>query len=45
MTSAGIVYANWDSDWFRFFLGVMLLVAVLANLGVRRVGSTRRRAT
>ena len=32
MTSAGIVYANWDSDWFRFFLGVMLLVAVLANL-------------
>lgn len=44
MTSAGIVYANWDSDWFRFFLGVMLLVAVLANQFVRRMGAGRRPA-
>ncbi|WP_030443470.1 ABC transporter permease [Actinoplanes subtropicus] len=42
MTSAGIVYANWDSDWFRFFLGGMLLVAVLANQFVRGLGARRR---
>jgi simple sugar transport system permease protein len=35
MTSQGIIYAGWDSDWFKFFLGAMLLLAVLANLYVR----------
>lgn len=45
MTSTGIVYANWDSDWFRFFLGAMLLVAVLSNQFVRTLGQTRRRPT
>jgi simple sugar transport system permease protein len=43
MTSQGIVYAGWDSDWFKFFLGAMLLLAVLANLYVR-VSAARRRA-
>ena len=28
MTSLGIVYAGWDPNWFRAFLGVMLLLAV-----------------
>jgi simple sugar transport system permease protein len=32
----GIGYTNVNSDWFRVFLGVMLLVAVLFNNQVRR---------
>ncbi len=36
MTSQGIVYAGWDSDWFKFFLGAMLLLAVVSNQLVRR---------
>jgi simple sugar transport system permease protein len=32
----GITYTNIDSDWFRVFLGVMLLMAVLFNHYVRR---------
>ena len=32
----GITYTNVDSDWFRVFLGVMLLIAVLFNHYVRR---------
>ena len=36
MTSKGIVYAQWDPDWFKFFLGAMLLLATLLNAWVRR---------
>ncbi len=43
MTSQGIVYAGWDSDWFRFFLGAMLLLAVLTNQFVRRFAEQSRR--
>ena len=43
MTSQGIVYAGWDADWFRFFLGAMLLLAVLANRLVRRYAEQSRR--
>jgi simple sugar transport system permease protein len=32
----GLTYTNVSSDWFRVFLGVMLLVAVLFNNQVRR---------
>ncbi|MFP3567666.1 ABC transporter permease [Paraburkholderia sp. SIMBA_030] len=32
----GITYTNVNSDWFRVFLGVMLLIAVLFNHYVRR---------
>jgi simple sugar transport system permease protein len=42
MTSQGIVYAGWDSDWFKFFLGAMLLLAVLANEFVRKYAQARR---
>ncbi|WP_329137835.1 ABC transporter permease [Streptomyces sp. NBC_01476] len=35
MTSKGIVYAQWNPDWFKFFLGVMLLIATLLNAVVR----------
>jgi simple sugar transport system permease protein len=36
MARQGIVYAQWDSDWFMLFLGVMLLSAVLVNNAFRR---------
>jgi simple sugar transport system permease protein len=36
MTSKGIVYAQWNPDWFQFFLGAMLLLATLLNAWVRR---------
>ena len=36
MTNQGIVYAGWDPDWFNFFLGAMLLGAILLNNWVRR---------
>jgi simple sugar transport system permease protein len=35
MVQQGIVFAGVDSDWYRAFLGVMLLVAVLVNTYVR----------
>lgn len=31
MTNQGIVYAGWNPDWFKFFLGAMLLFAVISN--------------
>ncbi|MEV4276123.1 ABC transporter permease [Actinoplanes xinjiangensis] len=43
MTSQGIVYAGWDADWFKFFLGAMLLLAVLANQYIRRFAELSRR--
>jgi simple sugar transport system permease protein len=43
MTQQGIVYAGWDADWFKFFLGAMLLLAVLANQLVRRYAESTRR--
>ncbi|MCA2214040.1 ABC transporter permease [Jidongwangia harbinensis] len=42
MTSLGIVYAGWDPNWFRAFLGVMLLLAVLVNLYVKRLSTARK---
>ena len=42
MTSLCIVYAGWDPNWFRAFLGVMLLLAVLVNLYVKRLSTTRK---
>ncbi len=41
MVNQGIVYAGWNPDWFRAFLGVMLLGAVLINLWVRRTVTRR----
>ncbi|MEU8587667.1 ABC transporter permease [Streptomyces sp. NPDC048664] len=41
MVSLGIVYAGWNPDWFKAFLGVMLLGATLVNLWVR-TSATRR---
>jgi simple sugar transport system permease protein len=36
MTLQGIVFAQWDNNWLKAFLGGMLLLAVLVNLSVRR---------
>ncbi|MBT0565683.1 ABC transporter permease [Williamsia sp. CHRR-6] len=41
MTNQGIVYAGWNPDWFKFFLGAMLLFAVLANNGFRAFAARR----
>ena len=42
MTTQGIVYAGWDPNWFKSFLGVMLLLAVMVNLYVRKLATKRR---
>jgi simple sugar transport system permease protein len=41
MTNQGIVYAGWNPDWFKFFLGAMLLFAVIANNVVRNYATKR----
>ena len=35
VVSQGVVYAGWNPDWFKFFLGAMLLLATLVNNFVR----------
>ena len=42
MTTQGIVYAGWDPNWFKAFLGVMLLLAVAVNLYVKKLATTRK---
>ena len=42
MTSLCIVYAGWDPNWFKAFLGVMLLLAVAVNLSVKKFATTRK---
>ncbi|MFX4292407.1 ABC transporter permease [Streptomyces bohaiensis] len=42
MTSKGIVFAQWDPNWFKFFLGAMLLAATLLNLWIRRRAEATR---
>lgn len=36
----GIFYTGWSTDWIQLFLGVMLLLAVLANSYFRRFAMT-----
>ncbi|KAK1182994.1 ABC transporter permease [Streptomyces sp. NBS 14/10] len=36
MANKGIVYAQWSADWFKFFLGAMLLLATMLNWWVRK---------
>ena len=42
MTNLCIVYAGWDPNWFRAFLGVMLLLAVMVNMYVKRLSTARK---
>jgi simple sugar transport system permease protein len=41
MTQLGINYAGWNPDWFRTFLGVMLLLATLVNMYVKKKADAR----
>ncbi len=41
MVQQGIVYAGWNPDWFKFFMGVMLLAAVIANNAFRNYAAKR----
>jgi simple sugar transport system permease protein len=40
MSTEGVIYADWDPDWFMFFVGAMLLLATVFN-GVLRAQATR----
>src|SRR3954470_9690194 len=42
MTTQGIVFAGWDPNWFKTFLGAMLLLAVLVNLYVKHAAAQRK---
>jgi len=42
MTLQGIVFAQWDNNWLKAFLGVMLLGAVLVNNWIRRQAEMRK---
>jgi simple sugar transport system permease protein len=41
MTTQGIIYAGWNPDWFKFFVGALLLGVILLNAGVRRWQAAR----
>ena len=41
MVNQCIVYAGWNPDWFKFFLGIMLLFAVIANNAFRNFAAKR----
>ncbi len=43
MAKQGIVFAGWDSDWFMLFLGLLLLIASLLNLYVRKRAEIMKR--
>ncbi|WP_030900699.1 ABC transporter permease [Streptomyces sp. NRRL F-5126] len=42
MTNKGIVFAEWNPDWFKFFVGAMLLLATLLNAWVRKRAEASR---
>ena len=42
MTLQGIVFAQWDNNWLKAFLGVMLLGAVLVNNWIRQHAEVRK---
>ena len=41
MVEKGIVYAGWEPDWFKAFMGAMLLFAVIANNAFRNYAAKR----
>ncbi|MCW4352440.1 ABC transporter permease [Hoyosella sp. YIM 151337] len=41
MTNQGIVLAGWEPDWFKFFLGAMLLLAVIGNNELRKYAANK----
>ena len=43
MTTEGVIYADWDPDWFMFFVGAMLLLATVFNGWLRMRASSGRK--
>src|SRR3954469_1071917 len=41
MVQLGVVYAGWNPDWFKAFLGAMLLLATIVNLIVKNRAEAR----
>jgi simple sugar transport system permease protein len=41
MVQLGVVYAGWNPDWFKAFLGAMLLLATIVNLTVKKRAEAR----
>jgi simple sugar transport system permease protein len=41
MVNQGIVYAGWNPDWFQFFVGLLLLGAILLNNFIGRRAEAR----
>jgi simple sugar transport system permease protein len=35
MTTEGVIYADWDPDWFMYFVGATLLLATIVNTWIR----------
>ncbi|MGO3361799.1 MAG: ABC transporter permease subunit, partial [Corynebacterium sp.] len=42
MTNQGIVYAGWNPDWLKFFVGAVLLAAVLSNNSFSKFSEARK---
>lgn len=42
MTNQGIVYAGWNPDWLKFFVGGVLLLAVLSNNSFSKFTEARK---
>ena len=42
MVNQGIVYAGWNPYWFTFFVGALLLGAILLNNWVRKLAEAMR---
>jgi simple sugar transport system permease protein len=42
MVNQGIIYAGWNPDWFMFFVGALLLGAILLNTYIRRRAEANR---
>jgi ribose/xylose/arabinose/galactoside ABC-type transport system permease subunit len=43
IATLGIPFARWNSDWAKLFLGVILLLAMLANRSIRTKAEAMRR--
>ena len=43
MVQEGIVFAGVDADWYKAFIGLILLLAVLLNNYVRKLAMEVRR--
>lgn len=44
MALKGVVYAGWNPDWLKFFLGALLLAATIVNYSLQRRASGGSRA-